>query len=181
MKSEREVAQSCPTLSDPMDCSLPGSSAHGIFQARVLEWGTTAFSGRSYLAAREGWLKTQLWVCLTSAMLLCFRGFARYATLPKLARELDCFHPSIPGTSTSNWEKSHLTHSSLETRETGISTKRTLPLLGLPPHSSVIFNCWALWTRSSAIIWENQHTSTWFSKNNAWERALQTASTRAMT
>ena len=38
-KSEREVAQSCPTLSDPMDCSLPGSSVHGIFQARVLEWG----------------------------------------------------------------------------------------------------------------------------------------------
>ena len=39
VKSEREVAQSCPTLSDPMDCSLPGSSIHGIFQARVLEWG----------------------------------------------------------------------------------------------------------------------------------------------
>ena len=43
-KSESEVAQSCPTLSDPMDCSLPGSSVHGIFQARVLEWGATAFS-----------------------------------------------------------------------------------------------------------------------------------------
>ena len=38
-KSESEVAQSCPTLSDPMDYSLPGSSVHGIFQARVLEWG----------------------------------------------------------------------------------------------------------------------------------------------
>ena len=38
MKSESEVAQSCPTLSDPMDCSPPGSSVHGIFQARVLEW-----------------------------------------------------------------------------------------------------------------------------------------------
>ena len=44
MKSEIEVAQSCPALSDPMDCSLPGSSAHGIFQARVLEWGAIAFS-----------------------------------------------------------------------------------------------------------------------------------------
>ena len=43
-ESEREVAQSCLTLSDPMDCSLPGSSAHGIFQARVLEWGAIAFS-----------------------------------------------------------------------------------------------------------------------------------------
>ena len=43
-KSEREVSQSCPTLSDPMDYSLPGSSIHGIFQARVLEWGAIAFS-----------------------------------------------------------------------------------------------------------------------------------------
>ena len=41
---EREVAQSCSTLPDPMDCSLPGSSIHGIFQARVLEWGAIAFS-----------------------------------------------------------------------------------------------------------------------------------------
>ena len=45
VKSESEVAQSCPTLSDPMDCSLPGSSIDGIFQARVLEWGAIAFSG----------------------------------------------------------------------------------------------------------------------------------------
>ena len=45
VKSESEVAQSCHTLSDPMDCSPPGSSIHGIFQARVLEWGPIAFSG----------------------------------------------------------------------------------------------------------------------------------------
>ena len=44
VKSESEDAQSCTTLSDPMDCSLPGSSVHGIFQARVLEWVATAFS-----------------------------------------------------------------------------------------------------------------------------------------
>ena len=43
-KSESEVAQSCPTLRDPMDCSLPGSSVHGVFQARVLEWVAIAFS-----------------------------------------------------------------------------------------------------------------------------------------
>ena len=43
-KSESEVAQLCLTLSNPMDCSLTGSSAHGIFQARVLEWGAIAFS-----------------------------------------------------------------------------------------------------------------------------------------
>ena len=43
-KSESEVARSCPTLWDPMDCNPPGSSIHGIFQARVLEWGAIAFS-----------------------------------------------------------------------------------------------------------------------------------------
>ena len=46
VKSESEVAQLCLTLSDPMDCSLPGPSTHGIFQARVLEWGAIAFSDR---------------------------------------------------------------------------------------------------------------------------------------
>ena len=44
VKSESEVAQSSLTVSDPMDCSLPGSSVHGIFQARVLEWDAIAFS-----------------------------------------------------------------------------------------------------------------------------------------
>ena len=44
VKGESEVAQSCPTLHDPMDCSLPGSSIHGIFQARVLEWGAITFT-----------------------------------------------------------------------------------------------------------------------------------------
>ena len=44
VKSESEAAQLCPTLSDPIDCSLPGSSIHWIFQARVLEWGAIAFS-----------------------------------------------------------------------------------------------------------------------------------------
>jgi len=44
---ESEVAQLCLTLRDPMDCSLPGSSAHGIFQARVLEWGAIAFSNQT--------------------------------------------------------------------------------------------------------------------------------------
>ena len=55
VKSESEVAQLCPTLSDPMDCSLPGSSVHGIFQARVLEWGATAFSVRDSSQFQLGW------------------------------------------------------------------------------------------------------------------------------
>ena len=53
VKSESEVAQSCPTLSDPMDCSLPGSSIHGIFLARVLEWGAIASRGGNFLC----WMK----------------------------------------------------------------------------------------------------------------------------
>ena len=44
VKSKSEVAQSCLTLSDPVDCGLPGSTTHGIFQARVLEWGAIALS-----------------------------------------------------------------------------------------------------------------------------------------
>ena len=65
-ESESEVPQSCPTLSDPMDCSLPGSSIHGIFQARVLEWGAIAFSENTVLRChKEGghyWYLQQVWI-----------------------------------------------------------------------------------------------------------------------
>ena len=54
-ESESEVAQMCPTLSNPMDYSPPGSSIHGIFQARVLEWGAIAFSAnKAYTYSKEG-------------------------------------------------------------------------------------------------------------------------------
>jgi len=56
VKSESEVAQSCLTLSDPMDFSLPGSSIHGIFQARVLEWGASAFSASSVCLTLKAYL-----------------------------------------------------------------------------------------------------------------------------
>ena len=58
--NESEVAQSCPTLQDPMDCSLPGSSVHGIFQARVLEGGAIAFSTQRGINNKTGvpwWLR----------------------------------------------------------------------------------------------------------------------------
>ena len=56
VKSESEITQSCWTPSDPLDCSLPGSSAHGIFQARVLEWVAIAFSERSeWRPVKEEW------------------------------------------------------------------------------------------------------------------------------
>ena len=52
-KSESKVAQSCPTLRDPIDCSLLGSSVHGIFQARVLEWGAIVYTGMEVFKVRE--------------------------------------------------------------------------------------------------------------------------------
>ena len=65
VKSESEVAQSCPTLHNPMDCSLPGSSVHGIFQARVLEWGAIAFSHFLLIlvqtSSSNGFLPITLW------------------------------------------------------------------------------------------------------------------------
>ena len=87
VKSESEVAQSCPTLSDPMDCSLPGFSVHGILQARVLEWVAIAFSDTSattpkmisYLLNKR---KTISWAgCLTQL----------FGTLPGSIRDL-CPH-----------------------------------------------------------------------------------------
>ena len=60
VKSESEVAQPCPTLCNPMDCSLPGSSVHGIFQARVLEWNAIAFS---LFRLVSGNLGRWIWAC----------------------------------------------------------------------------------------------------------------------
>ena len=56
VKSESEVAKSCQTLRDPMDCSLPGSSIHGTFQARVLEWSAIAFSLEVLVTLKAGML-----------------------------------------------------------------------------------------------------------------------------
>ena len=90
VKGESEVAQSCLTLHDPMDCSLPGSSVHGIFQARVLEWGAIAFSVQANL------------VCYKS---LCYL-IKQSATLPSLLFShsvlctlwdpMDCSMPNFP-------------------------------------------------------------------------------------
>ena len=90
VKSESEVAQSYPTIHDPMDCSLPGSSVHGIFQARVQEWGAIAFSwlytGSLYTYSQESW-----WVsaepCISSLQKECYQ-------FPSLFEE----GPNSPGT-----------------------------------------------------------------------------------
>ena len=63
VKSESEVVQSCPTLSDPMDCSLPGSSIHGILQARVLEWGAIDFPKCPFEASQSQFILASLvWI-----------------------------------------------------------------------------------------------------------------------
>ena len=72
VKSESEVAQSCPTLSDPMDCTLPGLSVHGIFQARVLEWGAIAFSDWPELPA----------LYRRSLLVICFQ-YSVYTSTPR--------------------------------------------------------------------------------------------------
>ena len=67
VKSEREVAQSCLTLIDPMDGSPPGSSVHGIFQARVLEWGAIAFSGGD-LNGKEIRKRANICICVADSL-----------------------------------------------------------------------------------------------------------------
>ena len=64
VKSEREVTQSCPTLRDPVDCSPPGSSVHGIFQARVLEWGAIASSTLILMLSLKPFLPLRVFCCI---------------------------------------------------------------------------------------------------------------------
>ena len=85
MKSESEVAQSCPTLLDPMVCSLPGLSVHGIFQARVLEWGTIAFSdpmslGKCKLKQQLGTTELREFVMDREAWRAAIHGVAKSRT-----------------------------------------------------------------------------------------------------
>ena len=83
VKSESEVAQSWPTLSDPMDYSLPGYSVHGIFQARVLEWDAIAFSTPEGKRLSQSENNAQLWLCLVVKI-------KSHAVKNKTARNLEC-------------------------------------------------------------------------------------------
>ena len=73
-ESEREVAQSCSTLCDPMDCSLPGSSVHGIFQARVLEWVAISFSRWSSWPRDWTWVSRIVGRCFTTWATNSYKG-----------------------------------------------------------------------------------------------------------
>ena len=92
VKSESKVAQSCLTLSDPTDCSLPGSSVHGIFQGRVPEWVTSAFSYLdSILKSKDITLSTK--VCLIKAMVFPIVMYGRESWTVKKAehRRIEAF------------------------------------------------------------------------------------------
>ena len=92
VKSESEVAQSCPTPSKPMDCSLPGSSDRGIFQARVLEWGAIAFSGFSTVAAPIYMSTSSVGVFPTHSVALIFYFFDQGSNLHPLQWKLSFNH-----------------------------------------------------------------------------------------
>ena len=89
VKSESGVAQSCPTPSDPMDCSLPGSSIHWIFQARVLEWGAIAFS--SHLHTWSYWYFS--WQSWFQLVLHPAQHFAWYTLIYKLSKQGNNIQP----------------------------------------------------------------------------------------
>ena len=90
VKSESEVAQSCPTLPDPLDCSPPGSSVHGIFQARVLEWGAITFSSQDLKKSTS----VSSWIFLSLLMIYKISYFSftlyKYSPLNVYKQSLSC-------------------------------------------------------------------------------------------
>ena len=94
VKSESEVAQSCPTLHDPMDCSLPGSSIHGIFQARVLEWVAIAFSItylNSVLKSRDITLPTKAHIVKAMVFSAVMYGFESWTIKKSVYQKIVAF------------------------------------------------------------------------------------------
>jgi len=101
VKSESEVTQSCPTPRDPMDCSLPGSSVHGIFQARVLEWVAIAFSGKPTISSVQFSSVTQSCPTLCNPMNRSTPGLPVHHQLPEFTQThvhglSDAIQPSHP-------------------------------------------------------------------------------------
>jgi len=96
VKSQSEVAQSCPTPSDPMDCSPPGSSIHGIFQAWVLEWGAIALSDDSVLKSRDITLLTKLHIVRAIVFPVVMYGCESWTIKKAEHRNTDAFKLESP-------------------------------------------------------------------------------------
>ena len=119
VKSQSEVAQSCPTLCDPMDCSLPGSSVHGIFQARVLEWVAIALSHQNVFKYVT-WYRSVAQLCptLCDPMNRSTPGLTVHHQLPEFTqthvhRVSDAIQPSHPLSSPSPLAPNPSQHQSL--------------------------------------------------------------------
>ena len=97
VKSESEVAQSCPTLSEPMDCSLPGSSVHGSFQTRVLKWVVIAFSKiiSNYILSQYCYIQCVLPFFFTISIFLEFNTAAKYCNTNSHKQKNNIFFNTI--------------------------------------------------------------------------------------
>ena len=118
VKRESEVVQSCPTSSDRLDCSLPGFSVHGIFQARVLEWGAITFSGELTLSSVQFSSVAQSCPTLCDPMNHSTPGLPVHHHLPEFTqihvhRVSDAIQPSHPGSSPSPAAPNPSQHQSL--------------------------------------------------------------------
>ena len=107
VKSGSEVAQSCPTLSDPMDCSPPGSPVPGIFQARVLEWGAIAFSAASKLQSciSTCFYLISFWlvVCTFNRLNIYYYRYVSQGYISHLVPYLSRWYYHVPSCLSQNW------------------------------------------------------------------------------
>ena len=136
VKSETEVAESCPTLSDPTDCSLPGSSVHGIFQARVLEWGVITFSWVPHeLTANQKY-------CHFEGHLLLFYTTANHFSIGLRRVTKSRFYTIASDAQLSGWTKKKL-QSSFQSQTCTFLKKKIMVTSGLLPIRSTTA-CWIL-------------------------------------
>ena len=133
-KSESEVAQSCLTLSDSMICSLSGSSIHGIFQARVLEWGATSFDF-SLLLLVQDWVTPRNSYYTLSLIAVKVLSWLSQETVFKVAKFK----------STNCWRQLYRDFSSMKVREVGLGRERNWTVMTLqqwPSFQLIETSCW---------------------------------------
>ena len=151
VKSESEVAQSCLTLRDPMDCSLPGSSIHGIFQGRVLEWVTIAFSMSQTSESNGSWpqgIQSRPVVTYTCSRVRCVFQRPPQITYPQL--HLLLFTYLLPF-SFHSFNRIHFWSSYHAGSQMGLPQGSQLLLLLAP----------GLWSWSTALLHPTESTPVW--------------------